>query len=201
MRKNLRRHLLHPQKPLSALNRMARGTRRKDAGKPLFHIRPATLKDYVGLSEVFREADLLHSAALPGLFRPMPGPARSRDYVAEIIDSENSVVFVAEQDGKLIGAVHAEVREAPVIPMVTPRRFAVIDTLVVTKPCRRKGVGTALAGECRRWARAEGHQPDRIDDLRVQQAALAFYQKLGFRTASRRLRKSLTNSGQVHPVT
>lgn len=200
MRNNLRRHLLHPQRPLNALNRMGRGIRRKDAGKtprPMFHIRPATLKDYIGLSEVFREADLLHSATLPDLFRPTPGPARSREYVAEIIDSENSVVLVAEQDGRLIGAVHAQVHEAPVIPVVTPRRFAVIDTMVVTKTCRRKGVGSALAGELQGWARAKGISQIELTIYEFNKSALAFYQRLGFRTASRRLRKSLTNSGQV----
>ncbi len=192
MRKNLRRRLLHPQKPLSALNRIGRGTRRKDTEKPLFQVRPATLKDYVGLSEVFRETDLLHSTALPGLFRPMPGPARSRDCVAETIDSENSIVFVAEQNGKLIGAVYAEAREAPVIPMVTPRRFAVIDTLVVTRSYRRKGVGTALAGELQRWVKAKGISQVELTIYEFNKPALAFYQKLGFRTASRRLRKSLS---------
>jgi GNAT superfamily N-acetyltransferase len=197
MRKNLRRSLLHSRKPLSALNRRSRGARRKGAEKPLFQVRPATLKDYVGLSEVFREADLLHSAALPGLFRPMPGPARSRDYVAEIIDSENSVVLVAEQDGRLIGAIHAEVREAPVIPLVTPRRFAVIDTLVVTRPCRRKGVGTALAGDLQCWVKAKGISQVELTIYEFDKPALAFYQKLGFRTASRRLRKSLTSSDRV----
>jgi len=194
MRKNLRRRLLHPQKPLSALNRIGRGMRRKDAEttqKALFRIRPATFKDYVGLSEVFREADLMHSTALPDLFRPTTGPARSRDYLAEIIDSENSVVLVAEQDGKLIGAVHAEVREAPVIPQVTPRRFAVIDTLVVTRPHRRKGVGTALAGELHRWVKAKRVSQVELTIYEFNKSALAFVQKLGFRTASRRLRKSL----------
>jgi GNAT superfamily N-acetyltransferase len=189
MRKNLRRHLLHPQKPLSALSRIGRGTRRKAAEKPLFQVRPATLKDYVGLSEVFQEADLMHSGALPDLFRPVPGPARGRDYVAEIINGENSVVLVAEQDGKLIGAVHAEVREAPVIPLVTPRRFAVIDALVVTRPHRRKGVGAAVAGELQRWVKAKGISQIELTIYEFNKPALAFYQKLGFRTASRRLRK------------
>jgi ribosomal protein S18 acetylase RimI-like enzyme len=195
MRKNLRRRLLHPQKPLGALNRRHAAVRTSQSAvrspQSALRIRPATLKDYDGLSEVFREADLLHSTALPGLFRPVPGPARSREYVAEIINSENSVVFVAEQDGKLVGAVHAEVHEAPTIPVVTPRRFAVIDTLVVTKPHRRKGVGTALAGEVGRWASQKSVSSIELTVYEFNRAALAFYQKLGYRTASRRFRKSL----------
>jgi GNAT superfamily N-acetyltransferase len=195
MRKNLRRHLLHPHKPLAALNRRHAAVRSPQyavrSPQYAFQVRPATLKDYVSLSEVFQEADLMHSSALPDLFRPTPGPAGSRAYVAEIIDGENSVIFVAEQNGKLIGAVHVEVHEAPTIPAVTPRRFAVIDTLVVTRPHRRKGVGTTLAGELQRWARAKGVSQIELTIYEFNKSALAFYQKLGFRTASRRLRKSL----------
>lgn len=195
MRKNLRRRLLHPQKP-GILTRL-HSVRRRERTEPRFRIRPATLRDYIGLCEVFQEADLMHSSALPDLFRPTRGPARTREYVAEIIGSENSVVFVAEQDEKIIGATRAEIREAPTIPLVVPRRFGVIDTLVVTRSCRRRGVGTELAAEVQRWAQGKAVSQLELTVFEFNRSGLAFYQKLGFRTASRRLRKSLTNSGRV----
>jgi len=195
MRKNLRRRLLHPQKP-SILARL-HSVRRRERTEPRFRIRPATLRDYVGLCEVFQEADLMHSSALPDLFRPTRGPVRTREYIAEIIGGESSVVFVAEQDEKIVGAVRAEVREAPTIPLVVPRRFGVIDTLVVIRSCRRRGIGTALAAEVQRWAKGKGVSQVELTVYEFNRTGLAFYQKLGFRTASRRLRKSLTDSGQV----
>jgi ribosomal protein S18 acetylase RimI-like enzyme len=190
MRKGLRRRLLHPQRP-SVLARL-HSVRKRAVTEPGFRIRPATLRDYIGLCEVFQEADLMHSSALPDLFRATPGPARTREYVAEIIGSENSVVFVAEQDGRIIGAARAEIREAPTIPLLVPRRFGLIDTLVVTRSCRRRGIGTALAQEVQRWASGKAVSHLELTVYEFNRSGLAFYQKLGFRTASRRLRKSLS---------
>jgi ribosomal protein S18 acetylase RimI-like enzyme len=189
MRKNLRRRLLHPQKPVSALTRIRT---RRAVPEIKFRVRPATLRDFAGLSLVFQEGDLLHSAALPDVFRPTAGPARTREYIAEVIGSENSVVFVAEQDGQIIGAVRAEIREAPTIPLVVPRRFAMVDMLVVTKACRRCGVGTALDEEVQRWAKGKHVSQLELTVYEFNKPALGFYQRLGYRTASRRLRKSLT---------
>ena len=49
-------------------------------------IREATMNDYQDLCEIFEEVDAIHRAALPEIYRKPDGPARSREYIQELIE-------------------------------------------------------------------------------------------------------------------
>ena len=94
-------------------------------------IRKATIADYRALCTVLDEGDLYHRQALPHVFRAPDGPARSPAYIASVISSPNACFFVAEQGERIVGAVHVLLRETRDIPILVPRRFAVIENLIV----------------------------------------------------------------------
>src|SRR5690606_15931100 len=93
-------------------------------------IRPAAPADYAELCEVFAEIDSYHARALPHIFQTPPGPARSRAYVRGILDDPDAALFVAVADGEIVGLVDVRQHTTADIPILVPRRFAVIDAIV-----------------------------------------------------------------------
>jgi ribosomal protein S18 acetylase RimI-like enzyme len=158
--------------------------------KPLT-VRAATGADYEALCALFDEVDALHREAAPDVFRAPDGPARARAYVDELLADEATAVFVAAQGEAPVGAVVVMVRDAPDIPIFVPRRFAVVDNLVVGRRFRRAGAGRALMARAEAWAAAQG--ADRVD-LNVyafNEGAIAFYERLCYTTSMQRMSKPL----------
>ena len=156
-----------------------------------FSIREANQRDYEGLCRVFAEGDTFHSEALPYVFRKFDGPARTKEYISSIIVDENAGLFVAESAGQIIGAIHILIRETPNIPIMVPRRYAVIENLVVMKRFRRSGVGQSLVKRAEQWAMNKNVIQVELNVWEFNKGAIAFYEKLGYRTASRKIWKWL----------
>jgi ribosomal protein S18 acetylase RimI-like enzyme len=157
-----------------------------------FSIREATQKDYRALCEVFAEGDALHREALPHIFRKTAERARPEEFILDIIADENAALFVAEHNGRIIGLVHVRIREVPHIPILVPRQYASISDLVVKGEFRRSGVGRALVERAERWALDRGASQIELNVWEFNEGAIAFYEKLGYKTISRKLWKSLT---------
>jgi ribosomal protein S18 acetylase RimI-like enzyme len=154
-------------------------------------IREARLEDYDALCLIFEQGDAHHRDALPRIFCSSDGPTRSWQYVAALIADENATILVAEDDNQVIGAIQALIREAPDIPIFVPRRYAVIDSIIVSQTYRRSGVGQALMEEAHLWALDKGATQVELNVWEFNQGALAFYERLGYSTASRKMFKSL----------
>ncbi len=61
--------------------------------------RPATETDYKGICILYREADLLHSKAMPQIFQLSEGPARPKEYMLSILSDNNETFIVTEYSG------------------------------------------------------------------------------------------------------
>jgi ribosomal protein S18 acetylase RimI-like enzyme len=160
-----------------------------------FSIRQATLRDYDPINAVLAEVDALHREALPYVYRDPGGPARSGEYIASIIADEHATLLLAERPDQVIGLIHVLIREARDIPILVPRRYAVIENLVVAAGNRRCGVGRALMEAAHRWAQKQSVDHIELGVWEFNQGALAFYEKLGYHTAIRRMCFCLSDTG------
>jgi ribosomal protein S18 acetylase RimI-like enzyme len=150
-------------------------------------IRPAIAWDYEALCQVIDEADGLHREKLPHLFQKPAGPVRDREYLLGVMEDPDQGLFVAETGDKIAGYVHAILRETPAIPIVVPRRLAIVDSLCVRKGMRRAGIGRALMRYAQKWARAQGVSEMELTVYEFNEAAITFYQGLGYESVSRRM--------------
>jgi len=155
-------------------------------------IREAAMNDYQALCKIFDEVDALHRNALPEIYRQPDGPARSREYIHGLIEDEATALLVAEREGRLVGVVKVSVTETPDIPVYVLRTYAAIDTLVVKKECRRSGIGRSLLEAAEQWARERGAATAELTVMEFNEPAIAFYQRFGYKPASRKMRKPLT---------
>ncbi len=162
-------------------------------------IRRATAHDYDELCEIIEEVDALHREHLPHLFRKPEGPARERDYILGLLSDQDVAWFVAEvegpvprgTEGRLAGFVHVVVRDTPPIPIVVPRRLAIVDNLAVREGFRRAGIGRALMDKAHRWARNKGATEVELNVYEFNESAIAFYRSLGYENQRRMMSKRL----------
>ena len=157
-------------------------------------IRLATPEDYGELCRVLEQGDAHHREALPNVYRKPAGPARSYDYVLGIIHSKEAALFVAEAGGQgksVVGVVHVAIRETPDIPLLVPRRYAVVENLIVSRAHRRSGIGRALMARAHQWALARGITEVELTVWEFNAGAIAFYQELGYRPSRLKMGKPL----------
>ncbi len=155
-------------------------------------VRNATADDYSPLCELSDEMDALHRGRLPHIFQQPNGPARERDYYRGLIADESVALLVAEVGGEVAGFVHTILREAPAFPVFVPRRYAVVDEIVVKSGFQNQGIGSRLMDEMQAWAVAKGASSVELNVYEFNQAAIAFYESLGYQTLSRKMSKELT---------
>jgi len=156
-------------------------------------VREATVDDYRALCGLFEEIDALHRGHLPHLFRKPGGPPRELDYYSGLIADENIALFVAEAGGELVGAVHVMVRESPEFPILVPRRYAVVESIVVKSGFQNHGIGRTLMEQMQAWAAAKGAAAIELNVYEFNHTAIAFYESLGYQAVSRKMSKDLKN--------
>ncbi len=154
-------------------------------------IREAVASDLARLCTLFDEVDALHRDRLPGIFQEPKGAARERDYLLGLIEDEATGFFVAQVGQRLVGLVCVAIRQAPELPIFVPRRYAVVDELVVEQASQRAGIGRALMEQAQAWAVAAGAESMELNVWAFNRSAIEFYETLGFTTASRKLSKPL----------
>ncbi len=155
-------------------------------------LRAAKYEDYEGACALYEQLDRIHAQALPNFFHPVEGPARSPERFAELLANENAALFVAEQQETLVGLIFGYVRLTPPVPMVVPRHFVQVDDLVVSEHVRHQGVGRLLMERIQQWAREQGVTEIELDVWEFPGSALTFYEKLGYQTTRRHMRKPLS---------
>ncbi len=127
------------------------------------------------VSEVTEVSDALMDAfarLIPQLSSSNPPP--SREEVAEMVDSEASILFAAEHDGAIVGALTLVLFRIP-----TGVR-AWIEDVVVDGEARGLGVGRALNEAALERARQAGATTVDLTSRPSREAANRLYQRIGF---------------------
>ncbi|SRR5712691_1310768 len=154
-------------------------------------LRAATQEDYDAVSALYAQVARIHAQALPQFFRLVEGPALPQEFFTEILANEDAAVFVAEQQDTMIGMIHCCMRTTPSLLVVVPRRFVYIEDLVVSEHFRSQGVGQILVERVHHWAREKGVTEVELGVWEFNTPARTFYEKLGYQTTRRVMRKQL----------
>lgn len=154
-------------------------------------IREARPDDYQQLCSLIGQVDKLHRDNLPHIFQAAQGPVREREYILGLIEALNIGVFVAEENGTLLGFVSVINRIASDIPVLVPRCFAVIENLVVDQHHTREGIGQALMEHAQNWAAEMGAETIELTVYEFNRRAREFYRRLGYHTESRRMSRKI----------
>ena len=157
----------------------------------MIQYRAAHISDYDPLCLLLDEIDALHREARPRTYRKPEGPVRERKYIEDILADSDHLMFLAADDGGLVGILHVSIQQAKDIPLMVPRSFAYIECIVVAETHKRRGIGSRLLEEAERWATSKGAKTIELGVLEFNQSAITFYHRAGFNTESRRMSKHL----------
>ncbi|MFB6490850.1 MAG: GNAT family N-acetyltransferase [Thermoproteus sp. AZ2] len=120
---------------------------------------------------------------LNGEFDPLLKPVDNissvaKEYVKSKISSSSSVVLVAEVDGRIIGAVIGDIEDRL---FYEPRISGVIREFYIMPEYRRKGLGKRMMSEVIDAMKRRGAQVILADFPSLNEIAVEFYKKMGFR--------------------
>ena len=155
-------------------------------------IRSAQMGDYPALCGLFEGVDALHRVNHPEIFQKPAGPVREFEYYQTLINDAKIGLFVAEEGEQVVGCVHVIECDAPPIPIFVPRRFAIVDNLVVSKDFQRKGIGQKLMRTAQQWAADKGAASIELNVYHFNQKAISFYKNIGYKPISQRMSKALS---------
>jgi GNAT superfamily N-acetyltransferase len=149
--------------------------------------------DYNPLLTLFEQGDLLHRESLPEIFVKPEGRPREKDYYEDLLKQPGVGFFIAEEKDQIIGFVHALVRDSPPLAFFVQRRFAVVDVVVVRIDYQGKGIGQQLMEAVQEWALDKGAGTIELNVYEFNEDAISFYKRIGYKTLSRKMRKSLNS--------
>lgn len=96
-----------------------------------------------------------------------------------------------ETAGTINGALLARIYDTPADPQMVPQRRGYVDGLVVAAAHRRRGVGRRLMDGAAAWAKSQGGAQLVLTVWAGNEAARAFYQRLGYDVLSEVMTKPL----------
>lgn len=100
-------------------------------------------------------------------------------FLAGILDSNDDCVFVAEEDGAIVGYVWADLEPMSWKELRGPAGF--IQDVLVVEAARRKGVATELIRAAIDWLRQHGAPRIMLWTAAPNDAARNLFRRLGFR--------------------
>ncbi len=156
-------------------------------------IRRAEERDFPALVRLYREFHRFHVAGVP---TRLCDPERvDEDEVVgmlrKIAGNERAALLVAEAEDRVVGLAETYLKETEPSPYVVQRRYALLQSLVVTEAERGMGVGARLVAAVHQWARDRGASEVEVETWEFPAGPLRFYESLGYRTVKRRLARDL----------
>lgn len=103
---------------------------------------------------------------------------RARPVFAAQLDSDNEVMFLAEQNGLAIGLLRCV--ESASSPLLVPDRYCYVSSVYVRPDCRRKGVLRQLFQRALGWCNGRGLTEMRLHNVGTSESSAAAWDSLGF---------------------
>ena len=142
-------------------------------------IRRAEEGDIPGIDSLLFQVLSIHAKIRPDIF--IPGTKKYTDgQLSAILSDERTPVFVAEEDGRLLGHLFCQIREIRGNANLVARREFFLDDLCVDEAARGRGVGRALCEYAKEYARRCGCAFVTLNVWEGNDRARRFYEAMGF---------------------
>ncbi len=143
-------------------------------------VRDAQERDADAILRLLKQVLEVHAAIRPDIFRS--GTTKySREEVIELIGDPRRRSYVADEDGSVFGYALCILKEPSVSSTMVPHTILFVDDLCVDEAARGKHVGTRLFDHIRQEAKKLGCYEVTLNVWEGNDAARAFYEKMGMR--------------------
>lgn len=146
-------------------------------------IRRADAKDLQVINKLLYEVEDIHRVGRPDLFRV--GAKKYTDYrLLEIFKDDSTPVFVAEEEGIVLGYAFCQIQEVKNEPSQIDRKTLYLDDLCVDESARGKHVGSTLFSTLVDYARSIGCHNLTLHVWECNPSARKFYESMGMKPMS-----------------
>lgn len=157
-------------------------------------VRRATEADISQLCLLYREFHLYHVLGVPDRLR-IPDDSsldagETKDVqqaLQDIIQREDAVLFVVEIETKVVGLAEAYLRQDEEQPLTVAHHYGYLQSLLVSAPYRKRGLGDALIKAVHHWAKEKRATEVQLDSWEFPEGPVPFYERLGYRTLRRHM--------------
>lgn len=146
-------------------------------------IREATKNDYDAVHRIQRQVHEMHTKERPDHYQ-MADTTLDQDYFNNLIDGENTKVFVLEEDQPIAYTI-LTIKNAAERPILIPKKVVYMDDFGVDQTFRGKGLGKRLFGEIVEYAKTIGADSLELGVWEFNEDAIKFYESMNLRTKSR----------------
>ena len=144
----------------------------------IISVRRAKASDLAIVNKLLYQVEDLHRVGRPDLFKP--GEKKyNDDQLLEIFQNPATPVFVAEEDGLVLGYVFCILQETRGAKAMFDHTTLYIDDLCVDESARGKGVGKILYDYTIDYARSIGCHNVTLHVWEKNPGARTFYEKMG----------------------
>jgi GNAT superfamily N-acetyltransferase len=156
-------------------------------------IRTANEQDFEALDRLYYDFHQYHVRAVPDRLQDL-GKLEDQDWtrlhqaLRDIFANQDAVIFLVEGSGEIIGLAEVYYRQDDEAnPLIVPHKYAYLQSLMVSEPYRKMGVGKKLMEAARQWAREKGATEMRLDVWEFNQGTIRFYEKTGYSPLKRNM--------------
>ncbi len=153
-------------------------------------IRQASKQDIDPIMVLFAQIADYHTEIQPEVYCDADMDA-FRKCVLEQMDADDWVLWVAENESRLVGYASVQLRRNRRQYGKVADASARIDCFVVDENCRHCGIGSRLLSEMQAALKADGFTEMTLTVSNCNPAAIACYEKAGFGTYIYQMRKDL----------
>jgi diamine N-acetyltransferase len=154
-------------------------------------VRLATMDDAEMIARQTSTVQQLHTDALPDVFKPPSAELFPPQKLAALLQDLDSVVAVAEIDGRIVGHIYGAVVRRAENAFNHASAHLYIHQIGVDSDVHRQGVGTALVAFVIERAQAMGLAAVHVDHWAFNARAHSFFEACGFQPMKIVMRQTL----------
>lgn len=154
-------------------------------------IRKAEEKDYEAINHLYRLSYTLYHENLPAAYKEAPANFLKRGDFLNILEDDKVIMFVAEDDGNVIGHLYAMIETFDEDEFAPACTRIDINEVSVEPAYARQGIGTKLMEKAEEWAKEK-----KITNLETlvydfNKDAISFYEANGYKPYSIKMQKKI----------
>jgi diamine N-acetyltransferase len=156
-------------------------------------VRLATMDDAEIIARQTSAVQQLHTDAMPDIFRPASAALFPATKLAALLQDPNSVVAVAEMDGRIVGHIYGEIVRRAENAFNWPQAHMYIHQIGVEEGVYRQGVGRTLVEFVQEQTLKLGLTEMRVDHWAFNARAASFFDACEFQPMKILMRQRLAD--------
>ncbi len=152
-------------------------------------IRETNINDYENIKKLIFQIQEIHLNKRPDIFNDKDSFSYN-DYEMSLT-AKNSFNYVYEENNIIKGYIMARIKEVGLIPVMNKRTILFIEDIVVDKNYYNEGIGTKLFTFIEEKARLLNIDSIELNVWNLNENALKFYEKMGFKVQRMQMEKRI----------